>query len=47
VLTSPYRDKRVNQPYEDGRRLRTYQRQWIVERTIASFVAFRRSLVRH
>jgi len=47
VLTSPYRDNRVNRPYEDRRRLRTYQHRWIVERTIAWFGHFRRLLVRH
>ena len=47
VLTSPYRDNRVNRPYEDGRRLRTYRHRWIIERTIAWFGAFRRLLVRH
>ncbi len=42
VLTSPYRDNRVNCPYEDGRRLRTYRHRWIIERPIAWFSAFRR-----
>jgi transposase len=47
VLTSPYRENRVTRLYEDGRRLRTYQHRWVVERTIAWFGAFRRLLVRH
>ena len=47
VLTSPYRGNRVNRPYEDRRRLRTYRHRWIIERTIAWFGRFRRLLVRH
>jgi transposase len=47
VFTSPYRDNRVNRPFEDGRRLRTYRHRWVIERTIAWFGAFRRLLIRH
>ena len=47
VVTSPYRENRVNRPYEDSRRLRTYRHRWIIERTIAWFGAFRRLLIRH
>lgn len=47
TLISPYRDNRVNRPYEDRRRLRVYRERWIIERTIAWFGAFRRLLVRH
>lgn len=47
TLISPYRDNRVNRPYEDRRRLRVYRERWIVERTIAWFGAFRRLLIRH
>jgi transposase len=47
TLISPYRDNRVNRPYEDRRRLRVYRERWVVERTIAWFGAFRRLLVRH
>jgi hypothetical protein len=27
-LIDPYRDNRVNRPYEDGRKLRRYKRRW-------------------
>jgi transposase len=47
TLISPYRDNRINRPYEDRRRLRVYRERWIIERTIAWFGAFRRLLVRH
>ena len=46
-LISPYRDNRVNRPYEDRRRLRVYGERYIIERTIAWFGAFRRLLIRH
>jgi transposase len=42
----PYRDNRVNRPYEDGRKLRRYKRRWKVERTNAWFKNFRRVTVR-
>ena len=47
TLISPYRDNRINRPYEDRRRLRVYRERWIIERTIAWFGAFRRLLIRH
>ena len=42
----PYRNNRVNRPYEDGRKLRRYKRRWKVERTNAWFKNFRRVAVR-
>jgi len=47
TLTSPYRKKRREHRYEDGRRLRTYRHRWVVERSIAWFGAFRRLVVRY
>ena len=45
-LIAPYRDNRVNRPYEDGRKLRRYRRRWKVERTNSWFKNFRRVTVR-
>jgi len=45
-LIAPYRDNRVNRPYEDGRKLRRYRRRWKVERTHSWFKNFRRVAVR-
>ena len=42
----PYRDNRVNRPYEDLRKLRRYKRRWKVERTNAWLKNFRRVTVR-
>ena len=42
----PYRDNRVNRPYEDGRKLRRYRRRYKVERTNAWLKNFRRVTVR-
>jgi len=47
TLISPYRDYRINRPYDDRRRMRVYNERWIIERTIAWFGAFRRLLMRH
>ena len=46
-LIVPYRKNSRRRRYEDGRKLRRYQRRWIVERTNAWFGQFRRLLVRH
>ena len=43
---APYRDNRVNRPYENHRKLRRYRRCWTVERTNAWFKNFRRVTVR-
>ena len=45
-LIAPYRNNRVNRPYEDRRKLRRYRRRWKVERTNAWFKNFRRVTVR-
>lgn len=45
-LIVPYRDNRVNRPYEDGRKLRRYRRRYKVERTNAWLKNFRRITVR-
>lgn len=42
----PYRDNRVNRPYEDGRKLRRYRSRYKVERTNAWLKNFRRITVR-
>jgi transposase len=42
----PYRDNRVNRPYEDGRKLRRYRRRYKVERTNAWLKNVRRITVR-
>lgn len=46
-LIVPYRDNNRQRRYEDKRKLRRYQRRWIVERTNAWLGQFRRLLVRH
>jgi transposase len=46
-LIAPYRSDNQQRRYEDGRKLRRYQRRWIVERTNAWLGQFRRLLVRH
>jgi transposase len=46
-LIAPYRKNNKKRRYEDGRKLRRYQRRWIVERTNAWLGQFRRLLVRH
>src|SRR5271166_4021082 len=46
-LIAPYRKNNQRRRYEDGRKLRRYQRRWIVERTNAWLGQFRRLLVRH
>jgi len=43
---APYRDNRVNRPYEDLRKLRRYQRRWKIERTNAWLKNFRRVTTR-
>lgn len=45
-MISPHRNKRVRAPTQDGRRLRRYQRRWIVERFFAWIQWKRRLLVR-
>ena len=45
-LIVPHRRKR-RQRWQDGRKLRRYRHRWIVERTIAWLLDFRRLLVRH
>ena len=47
AMISPYRQGRVNRPFDDRRRLRVYRERWVIERTIAGFGAFRRLLIRH
>jgi transposase len=47
LLISPHRKNRVKAPSNDGRRLRRYQRRWIVERSIAWLHSFRRVTTRH
>jgi transposase len=47
TLIAPYRENRVDRPYEDGRHLRRYRHRWIVERTFAWLGAFRRLVVRY
>ena len=42
----PYRDNRVNRPFEDLRKLRRYKRRWKVERTNAWLKNFRRVTIR-
>jgi transposase len=46
-LIAPYRANNRHRRYADGRKLRRYQRRWIVERTNAWLGQFRRLLVRH
>jgi transposase len=46
-LIAPYRENNQQRRYEDGRKLRRYQRRWIVERTNSWLGQFRRLLVRH
>ncbi len=46
-LIAPYRKNNKRRRYEDGRKMRRYQRRWIVERTNAWLGQFRRLLVRH
>jgi hypothetical protein len=46
-LIVPYRKNNERRRYEDGREMRHYRWQWIVERTNAWFGQFRRLLVRH
>ena len=43
---APYRENRVNRPYEDKRKLRRYRRRYKVERTNAWCKNFRRVAVR-
>ena len=45
-LIVPYRCNRRHKPYQDGRKLRRYQRRWKIERTFAWFSNFRRLQVR-
>jgi len=45
-LIVPHRRNRRYQ-WQDGRKLRRYRHRWIVERTIAWLLDFRRLLVRH
>ena len=46
ILISPHRRNRVKEPTNDGRRMRRYQRRWIVERTISWLHSFRRLTIR-
>ena len=45
-LISPHRSNRVKKKTQDGRRLRRYERRWIVERFFAWMQWHRRLLVR-
>ena len=45
-MICPYRHNRRRRIYEDRRKLRRYQRRWIVERTIAWLGNYRRVLIR-
>ena len=45
-LIVPHRGNR-RQRWQDGRKLRRYRHRWIVERTIAWLLDFRRLVVRH
>jgi transposase len=46
TLVSPHRANRTRPPTADGRRLRRYERRWLVERTNAWLQNFRRVVVR-
>jgi transposase len=46
-LIAPYRKNNKDRRYEDGRKLRRYERRWKIERTNAWLGQFRRVLVRH
>lgn len=46
-LLSPHRKNRRYTRSNDGRRMRRYNRRWIVERTIGWLHSFRRLVVRH
>jgi transposase len=46
ILISPHRKNRVKKPTNDGRRMRRYQRRWLVERSIAWLHSFRRVTTR-
>ncbi len=46
-LIVPYRKNSKKRKHEDGRKLRRYERRWIIERTNAWLGQFRRLLVRH
>ena len=45
-LVCPHRSNRKKKPTQDGRRLRRFKRRWIVERTIAWMLTFRRLITR-
>ena len=45
-MSEPHKSNRVRAKTQDGRRLRTYQRRWIVERFFAWMQWQRRLLVR-
>lgn len=47
VLLSPHRSNRVQEPTNDGRRMRRYKRRWKVERTIAWLHSYRRVVTRY
>jgi transposase len=46
TLVSPHRANRTRPPTADGRRLRRYERRWLVERTNAWLQNFRRVVTR-
>lgn len=45
-LLAPHRRNRVKPPTNDGRRMRRYDRRWVVERTLAWLHAYRRVVTR-
>jgi transposase len=45
-LIVPHRRSR-REPFQDGRKLRRYRRRWLIERTIAWVLTFRRLTVRY
>ena len=47
LIVPHLRHRRAENRWQDGRKLRRYRHRWIVERTIAWLLDFRRLLVRH
>lgn len=47
ILISPHRKNRVQEPTNDGRRMRRYKRRWKVERTFAWLHSYRRVVTRY
>lgn len=46
-LVCPHRSNRRKPKRQDGRKLRRYRRRWLIERTIAWLLNFRRLVVRY